>query len=144
MVNYAVPDRSNKTPNFVKTPENDALDIGWAEGTFSDGRPYRAESWCQDQVTVLTIFFSTLGLEAATNTELAQLLVREHLLTFTGADRFVSGVRFRDPSGHELWSVNVVIGDDESIFVEDNVPLTPYVRRRDPPLTPPPAEESPV
>ncbi len=126
MTNHPVPDRSHKTPNFVKTAENDALDIGRAEGRLSDGRPYRAEYWCRDQVTMLTIFFSALGLEAATDSDLGQLLVSERLIRFGDGPRYVAGARFTDPSGHELWSVNVVVGDDEDLFVEESRPLTSY------------------
>jgi hypothetical protein len=32
-------------PNIEKNPENDVLDIGWAEGNLSDGWPYRMECW---------------------------------------------------------------------------------------------------
>jgi hypothetical protein len=38
----------------------------------------------------------------------------------------MAGARFTDPSGHELWSVNVVVGDDEDVFVAESVPLTSY------------------
>ena len=53
-------DRSNFTPNFTKSPENDAVDIGWSEGNLSDGRPYRLECWAQDQITNITIFVSRI------------------------------------------------------------------------------------
>jgi hypothetical protein len=43
IVNYPVSDRSNQRLNFAKTSEDDTLDIGWAEGTLNDGRPYRAD-----------------------------------------------------------------------------------------------------
>jgi hypothetical protein len=51
------PDRSNLKPNFSKTPENDVLDLGWHEGVLKDGRPYRSEYWCQDQISMLTYYF---------------------------------------------------------------------------------------
>src|SRR5919108_979088 len=109
---YPKPDRSAFQPNFVKTPENDVLDIGWNEGQLTDGRPYRMEFWCQDQVSVLTYFFSTKGLENATNAELKALLVREGLVSFVSDRQYVSGAQLTDASGHEMWSVNVVVGDD--------------------------------
>jgi hypothetical protein len=142
MTSYPVPDRSDKRPRFTRTPEDDRLDIGWSEGILTDGRPYRTESWCQDQVMLLTVFFSALGLEAASNPDLADLLVREQLLRFTGAARHVAGVRFVDPSGHELWAVNVVIGDEDDTFVEDRVPVWPYARGAEPPAGPGPGPEA--
>jgi hypothetical protein len=53
----------NQTQNFVKSEENEALDLGWSEGFLSDSRPYRVECWAENQVTMLTIFFSTGGME---------------------------------------------------------------------------------
>ncbi len=96
-VPYPKPDRSDHSPNFSKTPENDVIDIGWDEGILSDGRRYRVECWAQDQVTSLTYFFSTRGLENMTNA-----------------------------GGSNMWSVNVVVGDDEKTFVSAQRPLRPY------------------
>ena len=53
---YPKSNRSNQTQNYVKSEENTVLDIGWNEGILSDGRPYRAECWAEDQVTMLTFF----------------------------------------------------------------------------------------
>ena len=55
---YPRPDRSGYHPNFHKTPENECLDLGWADGQFSDGRPFRMEVWAMDGMTGLTYFFS--------------------------------------------------------------------------------------
>jgi hypothetical protein len=93
---------------------------------------------------MLTIFFSTLGLERATDADLEQLLVREKLVSFKVGNRFVSGARFVDPSSHELWSVNVVVGDEEDTFIADSVPLNPYARRVEPPPAPGSAQERPL
>jgi hypothetical protein len=68
---YAKPDRSKQPYNHRKTADNETLDIGWYEGVLADGRPYRAECWAQDQVTCLTFFFSTQGIEKATDDKVA-------------------------------------------------------------------------
>ena len=47
MPKYPRPDRSAFKPNFHKSQDNPALDIGWAEGTLRDGRPLRAECWAE-------------------------------------------------------------------------------------------------
>ncbi len=79
---YLKPDRSNLKPNFSKKPENDALDLGWQEGILSDGRPYRAEYWCQDQISTFTFFLSTIGLEDTTKEDFRRLLQTENLIKF--------------------------------------------------------------
>lgn len=116
-------------PNFTKTAENDVLDVGWYEGTFSDGRPFRTECWCQDQVTMITFFFSTIDLENASQGEIAGLLVSENLVRFNSDKRYLAARRFVDPSGNEMWSINIVVGDGETVFLEDRVLFKAYPGR---------------
>jgi len=71
---YPKPDRSNKTQNFVKSEENPAIDLGWNEGLISDGRPYRVECWAEYQITMLTFFFSTTGMENYSDLMFKELL----------------------------------------------------------------------
>jgi len=126
---YPRPDRSGHSPNLVKTEANPALDIGWEEGVLSDGRPFRAECWAEDGVTSLTFFVSTIGLETTSNREFAQLLETEGLLRFAGEKRYVAARPLTDASGHDMWSVNVVVGDEENTFVVDQLHLRPYGTR---------------
>ncbi|HWE41977.1 MAG TPA: hypothetical protein VG432_05690 [Gemmatimonadaceae bacterium] len=130
MPKYPRPDRSEFEPNFRKSEEHPALDLGWAEGKLRDGRPWRAECWAEDGVTSLTFFLSTIGIEKLTDAEFAALLEAEGLLRFTGIARYVAARPLTDPSGNEMWSVNVVVGDDEDTFVEDRVALRPYYQPR--------------
>jgi hypothetical protein len=125
---YPKPDRSDIKPNFSKTPENEAIDIAWQEGVLSDGRPYRAEYWCQDQISMVTFFLSAIGLENATNEDFNRLLETENLNKFKPGRSYVEARRFTDPSGNALWSINVMVGDDENTYVESGVPLNPYAR----------------
>lgn len=128
MPQYPRPDRSTFKPNFHKSAENPALDIGWAEGTLKDGRPYRAECWAEDGLTSLTFFLSTIGLQTLSDAGFAELLDAEGLLRFTGEERYVAARTLTDSSGHDMWSVNVVVGDDESTFLVDQVQLQRYPR----------------
>jgi hypothetical protein len=43
--------------------QDDEMNIGFAQGVFSDGRPFHAECWASEGTTNLTFFFSTIGLE---------------------------------------------------------------------------------
>ncbi len=76
------PDRSDQRPNFRKTEDHPAIDIGWNEGVLSDGRPYRAECWAEEQVTSLAVFFSAAGIKDLTNADALALLEREGLVTY--------------------------------------------------------------
>ncbi len=126
LMKYKKPDRSNYKLNFSKTTENDVLDVGWNEGFLSDGRPYRAEMWCQDQVTSLTFFVPTSGIETISNQQFSDMLVREGLVTFPSEERYVSAAPCTDASGNPVWSVNAVVGDEDSTFVEPKLLIRPY------------------
>ena len=126
MPQYPRPDRSDFEPNLHKSDENPALDVGWAEGKLRDGRPYRAECWAEDGVTSLTLFFSTIGLESFTDADFAALVEAEGLVQFTGERRYVAAAPLTDSSGNDMWSVNVVVGDDEETFVIDQLQLRGY------------------
>ena len=124
---YPKPDRSDFTPNFQKTDENDVIDIGWTEGELSDGRPFRLEMWAQDQMTMLTFFFSTLQLSLSEKAW-ADLLEREELIRFTSELRSVGLRQLSDAGGKPIWSVTVVIGDEDSTFVESDITLKRYAK----------------
>ena len=125
---YPKPDRSRFTPNRIKTETNDTLDIGWAEGVMRDGRPWRAEAWCQDQVTFLTFFFSSLSLEKATDDDLTVLLKDEGLVRFVDESGDAGGRLVRDDAGQDIWEVVVVVGDDDELYVDSSPKLRPYRR----------------
>ncbi len=123
---FEKPDRSDYQPNFTKTPENDMLDVSWYEDFLSDGRPYRAEMWVQDHVCSLTVFFSSLNLNYMSNTQFADMLVRENLLVFMSEERYVRAEPVTDASGNHLLSVNIVMADDESTFAAPIIQMHHY------------------
>jgi hypothetical protein len=124
---YPKLDRSNYIQNLEKTPENDNLDIGWAEGELRDGRPYWMECWCQDGLISVTFFFATEDLSGGDKQWWIEFFEeKEGLIDFTGGERFVGVNRFTDPSGHDMWSVNVLVGDEEQTFVSRTPGVHPY------------------
>lgn len=77
-------------------------------------------------MTVLTFFFSTLGLEQASDADLAALLAREGLVRFRTAPGRAKGVTIDDAAGIPMWSVSVVIGTDDEALAEDTTRLRSY------------------
>ena len=121
------PDRSDTSPNLAKTAENPVLDLGWNEGILSDSRPYRVEAWAEDQISSLTFFMSTSGIENYSNAQFADLLEREQLVAYhPGRRRSAYAMPYTDASGNSVWSVNVVTGDDDESLVDVIVALRPY------------------
>ena len=125
---YPKPDRSNVPRNFTKTPENDVIDVGWQEGVLKDGRPIHGEYWAQDQVGVMTFFFSTSGIENSTKEEIETLVESEGLLRFKPGKRYVQVEKYIDAAGSEMFSVNIVVGDDSDTYIDAGLPLTRYAK----------------
>lgn len=125
---FPKPDRSNFKPNFEKTLENDTLDIAWNEGVLSDGRPFRVECWAGDQVTHLTYSFSIQGLKEKSKEDFIKFIGKGRLLEFISDKKFLGANIWKDASGNEMWSVNVVVGDEDQVYVEDYVPLKRYLK----------------
>ncbi|MGH3430478.1 MAG: hypothetical protein ACRDQZ_23405 [Mycobacteriales bacterium] len=123
---YPVPDRS-KQPVCRTKDEDGVLDLRWCDGVMTDGRAFRAELWAQDGVTALTAFFSTVGLENCDPDQIKQLVLDEGIASFRpGSKQSVAALKYVDDAGQELWSVNVVVGDEDETFVDKSVPFFSY------------------
>jgi hypothetical protein len=132
---FPIPDRS-KRPVRKQKDEDGIVDIGWCDGALSDGRAFRGEMWSQDQVSMLTIFFSTKGIEDLDSDAICQLLRDEHLVLFkqpTEATRYCSALKWTDDGRNEFWSVNIVVGvDDEKSLLKDSHLIFPYSKSGEP------------
>ena len=86
-ITYPKVDRSK-----IDFSDSDEINIGYAEGILSDGRPYRLECWAVDQITNLTIFISSIGINHYSSANVLDYLEAEG---FTGNCRVLSmGVHF--------------------------------------------------
>jgi hypothetical protein len=119
---YPKPDRSDHKPNFIKTEENEALDIGWNVGVMKDGRPYRTEFWCMDQTSFLTFFTSTKGVEDVSKYDLLEILEREGLIKFKEGFQNIVAFKKQDSSGHEMWIITIEIAYDDEVIIEEEGP----------------------
>jgi hypothetical protein len=83
--------------------------------------------WAQDQVSSLTVFFSTIGLEDLDEEAMERFIEHERLVSFrSSGPSFCSASLFIDDGGNPVWSVNIVVGDDEETFIDNSVPIFPY------------------
>lgn len=123
---FPAPDRSDFQPKHA-ADRADHVDIGYAVGELADGRPFRAELWAQDGVTVLTFFMSTQGIQHSSKQDLYCLLESNNLVEFLDSDNRSLGVGvLADASGNEMFSLNVVIGDEDGLFANSSVLLHKY------------------
>lgn len=112
--------------HFLADPHED---ISWAEGTLHDGRPFRIEYWIHPGTSLLTVFISTLDIENATPLELKDLLIRGGVIEFDDDKFFQSGFnginltakKFHDISHNEMWSLTIILGDDDGTYIRTNV-----------------------
>lgn len=123
---YPAPNRANHKPNLDLSPDKDYLDVGWSGGVLSDGRPFRVEYWYWEEVSVLTYFMSTKGIENVTDGYFKELLVDEGLLTFVSKDPVLKSKKIKDGSGNEMWSINVAVGDQDELFVRGDLLIKRY------------------
>lgn len=123
---YPRPNRANHKPSVDLNPNRDYQDIGWSDGVLSDGRPFRVEYWCWENVSILTYFMSTHGIENATDDYFRELLVDEGLLTFLEARPTLRAKKTKDASGNEMWSVNVAVGDHDELFIKETLYINRY------------------
>lgn len=118
MQSYPIPDRSDFAPNLWNhdpiLPEGDLGAIG---GVFPDGRPYRIEFWYTEGATLMTVFFSTLGLEQDSGAELLERV--QPLLEAADTDASRRSLdqscvlRLLDAAGNEMFSLTFVVGMPE-------------------------------
>jgi hypothetical protein len=129
---FPIPDRSKQTVHFSRD-EDGIVDVGWCDGVLFDGRPFRAEMWAQDQVSMLTFFFSRAGIDDVDTDALVRVLESEGLFKFRKADaRNGNAVKIDDDAGNPIWSVNIMIGNEDESFLEHAVPIFRYSQDGEP------------
>ena len=103
---FPIPDRSKQTIHLTKD-EDGVIDIGWCDGVLSDGRAYRAEMWAEDQISLLTIFFSSIGMEEFDTEQIRRLIQIEGLVSFVeNGQQRCTALKFTDDAGNGVWSLN--------------------------------------
>ena len=140
---YKLPTRANpEVP--PETDEAGEHTVGWSKGRASDGRPYWAECWSQEGITMLTVFLSSKDLEFGEDRPLqndwpgnkiivgdekaaSDYLEMEGLVKF-GDKRFVTPCRYSDDNG-EFWSINIVVGDDNETYCDSQFSIFPYDKK---------------
>ena len=124
-IKYPAPDRSK----FIPLKEKDGsgtMDIGWNEGVTTDGRPYHAEMWAFDSVSMVTIFLSSRGMQNLSQEELVEYLEKQGLVKYFGEKKHLRCELIEDDAGESMWSLNITIGDDEETFADTGFAIKPY------------------
>lgn len=129
---FPIPDRAKRPIRSAKD-EDGVIDVGWCDGVLADGRAFHAEMWAQDQVSVLTVFFSTVGLEDLDQETIKHLVEQEGLVSFKeDVPSYCKAAQFVDDGGNRVWSVNIVVGDEDRTYIGDSIPIFPYSKVGEP------------
>lgn len=96
------------------TSDTEVCNIGYAEGTLSDGRPYRVEVWSAFEIETATIFISTQDIEDK-DVKFLKKLIQDNKIVDIYDDR-LDVTRTVDYEDNEFYSINIPLVDhDEEI-----------------------------
>lgn len=99
--------------------EYEEINIGWNAGLIDENRPYFVECWAVDQLTSLTFYLNTKGIEDKSPESLAQLFIEVGYFTAKEGLKPPYVRTFTDKNGDEYYSINMVIGvEDEPAMIE--------------------------
>jgi hypothetical protein len=126
LTQFPKPDRSDFQPNRFKNDDWPQFDIRWQEAVLWDGRPFRAEFWARDNTSSLTFFVPAEGIDLSDDDKAARYLELTGLIRFLPGKRSCRATKINDASGHEVWSITVVVGDEYDTFIEDKLQLQRY------------------
>jgi hypothetical protein len=115
--------------------------IGWAKGTVDGNRPYWAELWAEDGITMITIYLSSDGLEFGERKPMQDtfpgnqvvvgdekvaknFLEKEGLFKFE-EKHFITPCIYTDENG-EFWSINIVVGNENEVYCDSQFTFSPY------------------
>ena len=60
------------------------------------------------------------------NEQCCELLERKGILHYNGRFRSAAFARWTDASGNDLWSVNIVVGDEDGSLIDERIPMLRY------------------
>lgn len=122
---YIEPDRSEYIVSAQEPDDDGVLDLGFSKGAFSDGRPYKIECWCMDEIVMATVLFDEALMTAWKRADFVLLLELEELFKFNGKP-LVQAARMKDDAGRGIWAVNVMLKNAKGQQAELLRPMQRY------------------
>ncbi len=119
----------NHTDEVPSRSEYGELNIGWNAGLLEPNRPYFAELWSVDHITVLTIYVSAKGIEEKSSEELVKWFQDIGYFSFGNDDsdsRSVTVKKFNYQHKDEFYSINITVGIDEEPALIDGGSVYPW------------------
>lgn len=124
---FITPTRIDYEASPLEPGEDGVRDIGYAVGVLSDGRPYRVECWCMEDLVMATIMFSRKGLETWDRANMILLSEFESLVKFVEKTPRLQAAKTTDDADNEVWAINVMLRKDNHIYAELCMDLKAYI-----------------
>lgn len=113
-------------PDYPNTEARPAAEIGWAQGVFSDGRPWLASLWEDDEGDrTLSITYPAAEHEEEDEEALIQRLLDEELVVplADGIEFFVAEKRDDLFSPAPIWMIEILLSDYENDWARPGFPV---------------------
>ncbi|MDO4179428.1 MAG: hypothetical protein Q4D21_09645 [Phascolarctobacterium sp.] len=124
---YITPTRIDYVASPLEPDGDGVRDIGYAVGKLSDGRPYRVECWCMDDLIMATIMLPQKGLEAWDRANMILLAEFEDLVKFVEVRPRLQAAKTTDDAGNEVWAINIMLRKEGKVYAELLMDLKHYV-----------------
>lgn len=123
---FPVPTRIDYVPSPYEPDEDGVQDVGYKLGVLSDGRSYRLECWRMDDMLMITLMFSDVGLEGYKREDMPLLLEGEDLVRFLGTRKPLQAARTTDDADNNVWSINMMLQNSKGKIAELEIELNSY------------------
>jgi hypothetical protein len=126
------PARLFPTPCFAQARpdrgfgDDAVIEIGWADGVLIDGRPFRMELACSNDIVDARFFVSAEGLGDWRRRDWAAFLVEHGLIRFTSTLKFANADETRDERGQPMLLIAVLLEHERTRFAELLIPWRSY------------------
>ena len=113
-------------PDYPDTETRPAAEIGWAQGVLSDGRPWLASLWEDDEGDrTLSITYPAAEHEEEDEEALIQRLLDEELVVplADGIEFFVAEKRDDLFSPAPIWMIEILLSDYENDWARPGFPV---------------------
>ena len=117
-------DRREEVPGRNEYGE---VNIGWYAGLLEENRPFFAECWAVDRMTMLTICVSARGIEEKTAEEMDRWFQDAGYYSYRGEKQFPARVnKVKYPNGEEFFIINLLIGSEDDPALVDGAQIIPW------------------
>ncbi len=123
---FPIPRRINYIPSPLEADEDGVLDIGFYCGSLKDGRPYRLECWAMDEITMVTIMFSDIGIRSYLRQDMYDLLEQEKMVGYVSEKRPLQFTRTHDDVGNSIWMLNIMLTNGKEKYATLKMELQSY------------------